>query len=504
MSAAQRIQLSQERESQVESRQGPRFGCRYAYARSADTQSSGDRGQDYVTLVIDETRLAFALCDGVSQSFVGDLAARLLGDALLEWLWTKLNVNQDEAAITEGLVALLRQLTQSATEQVKTYTLSPNIVPMVRGVLEQKRALGSESTFVCGVVDTAAGQLFVAWMGDSRLRLWGEGGEWVDRLDPNTFQTRERWSSRDGPVGELHVARLSLQGLVSVVVYSDGLAVLEDRAVPALSEQEIDDVIAAAKQNPKSDDVSFVEIWLGQRKPTTSLLSAPTGIKVRPKDKRVVIVSWEPVTGAEEYEIQLEDQPGSTKVSSLRWAATLDQLPPGSPACRVRARRGAAGGPWSEAVPLPKRGGEPEGERVVPDIITPGPPRDRPKRRQWRLLALIGALLAICLVGSVVGARLLGERLWSLLGAPTPTATITVAPAATKTLTGTLTPSLTSTATASATLTQTATPTASPTDTLTDTPTPTATFSATATATDTATATPTATVTPSQAPEGTP
>lgn len=483
MSTAQRIQLPQERESLVEVRQGPRLGCRYAYARSADTQSGGDRGQDYLTLLADETHFAFVLCDGVSQSFVGDLAARFLGDALLDWLWTKLNLNQDKSAIVVDLQAYLMQLTARATEQVKTYTLSPDIVPMVKGVLEQKRALGSESTFVAGSVDTATGQLFLAWMGDSRLRLWGEGGEWVDRLDPNTFQTRERWSSRDGPVGELHVARIALKGLLSVVAYSDGLAVLEDRAVPALGEAEVDEVIAATRQNPKSDDVSFVEIWLGQRKPVTPVLPAPTGLKAIPKEGRIVL-AWDQVPGIEEYEIRLGDRPGPI-VKGARWVVEPDQRPQGSSTVRVRARRGAVGGPWSEAVPLPKPGGEPEGEGAGPEIIAPGTPRDKLKPTQLPWLAIIGAVLVICLAGSAAAALLMGNRLWSLLGTGTATPTVTITSEATRTPTATLTPSPTPTVTASSTLTQTAapsatelptstpvTPTALPTDTPT-TPAPT-------------------------------
>ncbi len=467
MSAAQRIQLSQERESPVEVLQGPRLGCRYVYARSADSQSGGDRGQDYIVLVADEMRLAFVLCDGVSQSFVGDLAARLLGDALLEWLWTTLNINQDESAAAVDLQACLKQLTGQATEHVRTYTLSPDIVPIVRGVLEQKRALGSESTFVAGVVDTAAGQLFLAWMGDSRLRLWGEGGEWVDRLDPNTFQTRERWSSRDGPVGELHVARMSLQGLVSVAAYSDGLAVMEDRPAPALSDAELDEVIAATGRHPKSDDVSFVEIWLGQRKPMMNALPAPTGLTVRPKDERVVIVSWEPVAGAEEYEIQLDNRPGLTRVSGTRWVPTPNQLPRASRACRVRARRGAAGGPWSEAVPLPKQAGGADGERLSPDTIPPNPPPAPPKQPQLPWLAIIGAFLVVCLVGGLVGALLMRDRVLSILGTETATPTITAISAATTTPKATLTPSPKLTVTVSSMLTKTSAPSANDTPTAT-------------------------------------
>lgn len=496
MPAAQHIQLSQERESQVEVRQDPRLGYRYSYARSADTQSSGDRGQDYVTLITDETRIAFALCDGVSQSFVGDLAARILGDALLDWLWTKLDLNQTEAVSAAGLRAYLHQLTERATKDVKAYVLSPEILPIVRGVLEQKRALGSESTFVSGLIDTDTGQLFLAWMGDSRLRLWGPEGERVDQFAPNTFQTRERWSSRDGLVGDLHIARLALQGITNLAAYSDGLAVLEDQVIPALSEKEVDEIIAMTGQNPKSDDVSFIEIWLGQRRPTTGLLTAPAGLKIRLKDNGIVVMSWEPVTGAEGYEIQLSNQPDLIKVSGVRWAIPLEQLLSERQECRVRARRGAVGGPWSEPIQLPKSGTEPIGALSAPEIISQTPPGVQSKPAQWLWPAFIigGALLVIYLVGGGVGAWVVGNGLWNIFGT-TPTSAIPVEPT-THTPTPTLTPTDTATATPTPTTTLTDAATTTPTSTLTPTGTVTATPTPTTTLTDAATATSTPTLTP--------
>jgi len=70
------ITLSQERETQVTAQQRRAFGYRYAYSRSADSRVHQDQGEDYLAIHENSRRLVFALCDGVSQSFYGNLAAR--------------------------------------------------------------------------------------------------------------------------------------------------------------------------------------------------------------------------------------------------------------------------------------------------------------------------------------------------------------------------------------------------------------------------------------------
>ena len=65
---------------------GP-FRIRYTYFRSSETRAHDEIGQDYLIFKLDPDKLVFCLCDGVSQSFYGDLAARYLGDHIIDWLW---------------------------------------------------------------------------------------------------------------------------------------------------------------------------------------------------------------------------------------------------------------------------------------------------------------------------------------------------------------------------------------------------------------------------------
>src|SRR5215210_3778356 len=115
------LQVAQDRETPVQTGSMSAFSWRYAYARSADTRTAGDPGQDYLTFRYDDTTFAFALCDGVSQSFFGDLSARLLGDALLEWVWQDLPAGADSQKIQTDLSSKLKALTPHASNLVKNH-----------------------------------------------------------------------------------------------------------------------------------------------------------------------------------------------------------------------------------------------------------------------------------------------------------------------------------------------------------------------------------------------
>lgn len=266
------IEIPQNREASVQGGWARPFAYRYAYARSVDSRAAGDPGQDYLSFRADDQSFLFALCDGVSQSFYGDLAARFLGQALLEWLESGLPASLDAAAIRTALNSYLQSLGGPAGELVQRQPLPEDIPALLRDVLEQKRAHGSESTFVCGRVDLpgaqfSQGRVVLAWMGDSRARLWGPterhpvdlGGE---------FRTDERWSSRRGPVGgEPHVFASPLEEkgrrlVVRLLAYSDGLSSL-DRIRHSPSDQVLQNLIQEAGESATSDDISLLEVWLG-------------------------------------------------------------------------------------------------------------------------------------------------------------------------------------------------------------------------------------------------
>lgn len=257
---------------------------RAGYARAEELRVNDADGQDYVTSGVSNGRLAFCLCDGVSQAFYGDLAARILGQHLIRWLLS--HEWPDESAFVRDLSSCLTACTEEATRQVRALVLPDNLVPLHREVLERKREEGGQSTFVCALLEppdeaNPQGRASLAWLGDSRLRIWDREG--VERIDlSGERHTMERWSTLTGPVrGQPHVRILPLDRIGCLAAYSDGLAALDgwDRLPDNARLQELVDATA---ESPTSDDVSFVavelveDLWPEQpeREPTTRRTSA--------------------------------------------------------------------------------------------------------------------------------------------------------------------------------------------------------------------------------------
>jgi hypothetical protein len=489
---AETVRVDPARETPVTSRQRERFGYRYAYARSADSRAHNDPGQDYLILREDGRRLAFVLCDGVSQSFYGDLAAQLLGDALVEWLWNRNPPNPE--AFREELADFLDALVETAAARVAEHPLPENLPPIVRQVLEEKRALGSETTFVAGLLDTDADVLLLAWMGDSRLRLWGKEGERTDRLG-DTFHTQERWSTRRGRIGELHTARMPLSGLRYLIAYSDGLARLDRLMTRHFRDGSIQSIIEDAAFRPESDDIAFLEVWLGDRRPVEyPPLPAPSDVQVQMVEGKAKAL-WSPVSGARFYEVRL----GHGTIFSVHEPERSLELPPealaaGEGKVQVRAWDEEPG-EWSKevivtgqtlshALPAPSHEAPaPEPFMEVPASLpgaaaplpaspsaVPSPRRSPHPSASWRRLfpAGLAAALILCALGGLAAVGLL-SYVPSLLSPPTPTFTPT--PTSTPTPTPTLTPTPTFTPTATPAPAPTLTPNWTPMPANTPTPT---------------------------------
>lgn len=257
----QRVCIPQDQETPLQTMETNLF-CRFTYLRAKESQQACESGQDYLTFMHSPTRFCFALCDGVSLSFHGELAAKMLGDALVEWV-----TQQKPPLLTDGKQAQVRlhqhlqSLTVEATKQIQSHIIPPPVSPWVRDVLEEKRTLGSEAAFVCGCLDDPSekGNLFLAWMGDIRIRLWDRGIEHSHLLG-DSFHTIERWSTRRGAIyGIPHTASLPLQSLTHLQVYSDGIQELDTwQQIPTTD--QLQSLIDTAQHHPTSDDISLIEL----------------------------------------------------------------------------------------------------------------------------------------------------------------------------------------------------------------------------------------------------
>lgn len=511
--------LPQEQETPLSRGREGAFHYRLAYARAAESQAAGQPGQDYVAWRLGEGMAVLAVCDGVGQSFYGDLAARFLGDALVDWLWREVPAATDAGALTALLAERLQAWTAAATVQVQEYPLPEGLPALQRQALEQKRAIGSQSMFAAARVDLPGpsqpqGRLIVAWMGDVRLRLWAGETEWVGQGAPGS-DSAQRWSTRVGPVRglpHLLVQPLLAGGLSRLVAYSDGLAELDRLAQPP-SEAEVQAAIARSAQAATSDDLSYLDLaWEARVLPqarAAALLPVPYVLRAEGRGRRVE-AAWRPVVRIDHYEVELTN--GGRRVWQTFFSAWQSPpLAPGRYVLRVRVWREGLPGAWSRPRQVVVGAGGAGHGADQPGPSTAGMPPRRP-----RLLRCIGwALLVLGCVGALAAILVLGRKGLRGLAGPGETATAalmlavpspTPSPSTSLTVTARATPSATHTpaATPTATTTGTPTPTKTPVATATGTPTPTETLAASATRTPTLTAVPTKSATPTagETPQG--
>lgn len=236
------------------------FTCRFAYGRAAETVLLSEKGQDYMGFAVDSGACSFVLCDGVGLSYRGDFASKFLGKNLLEWL------RKGNGLSAQQFERKLQELTELSSREADLYRVEEGTPPLLKEVLEEKQRLGSESMYICGRVDLPnrihrKGRLWLAWQGDSRLRLFHDQTELSARFGDN-FHTAERWSTRHGTVGgKPHVFQCSLDYLTGyrLLMYSDGLNDL-DPISERVPDTEVQVLMNALHTDGLEDDASFLEI----------------------------------------------------------------------------------------------------------------------------------------------------------------------------------------------------------------------------------------------------
>jgi len=243
------------------------FRVQYAYARSAESRTADEIGQDYVAFIERGDSLSFCICDGVGQSYYGDLAARLAGDELARWLSQLKTSDQLVASeLNRRLVTFMSELCSPASKVVEQHTIPVQVPALLRDVLMEKRVRGSETMFIGGRFDSPSrelphGRLLLAWMGDMRLRLWKGKEECTSELG-HQLSMEERWSTKRGLLGgEPHVFVSGLAGksYTRITAYSDGLAVIDDCKAPP-SAMEVQHAINRSAAQPTSDDVAYLDV----------------------------------------------------------------------------------------------------------------------------------------------------------------------------------------------------------------------------------------------------
>lgn len=264
------IYLPQDSDAAVNRLVGHAWQCAYGYMRSAESRATGESGQDYLALREHDAGLLFVVCDGVGQSYYGDFAARFVGDRLLDWLSDAhgAHAERDEAWMQQELGRFLLHATEEATAQLERHEMHPGVHGLLRDVLLDKKKQGSSAMYVGGRLDfpdrrRPDGALLLVWQGDIRLRLW-TGAQEREAAFGGSFQTRHRWNSASGPVGGMpsvysgSLPRGGDKEQSTLLVYSDGLAALDNRRQPPGG--QLGQYIAEQAADPACDDMSVVQI----------------------------------------------------------------------------------------------------------------------------------------------------------------------------------------------------------------------------------------------------
>ncbi|MFN8419723.1 MAG: PP2C family serine/threonine-protein phosphatase [Anaerolineae bacterium] len=324
----------------------------YLYDRSRDSKKSSQPGQDFICFRVDEdnNRFAFCVCDGVSQSFYGDIAARFLGEKLCNWLYEYDPPPSAPDVFTEALDAALTNWTDEASTLVQEKEITASLPPMVRDALERKREVGSETMFLGGIVDFAEGMFYACWMGDLRLWLWDSKAKSIpfDGL----WETKLRWSTRYGAKnGKPHVLILSLKGIARITAHTDGLGSrtpgLEDILANVLagnSLHKLNSLASDLMESPTSDDVAVLDIALDSTADSRAVpVFVPLPIQL---DLEETTVIWDEIPDATGYRVSVQ-QGGrqwtidTTTNTFFLPADSIDTV------IRVRALGHEQHGPWS-------------------------------------------------------------------------------------------------------------------------------------------------------------
>jgi hypothetical protein len=196
----------------------PPFLVRYLSLRSGESRALGEVNQDALALRFADGRLTFALCDGVGQSFRGDLAAGMVSAAVADWLLETREL--DPAGLIAEGERMLAPLAAAVQSAVDADVLPADLPELLREVLETKRRAGSETTIAAGLLDSGRRIFGLVWCGDSGYTLDLAGDDPLAG-EPAAFGG-DRWSSRRGLTGPLRARCGALPEGSQIAVWSDG------------------------------------------------------------------------------------------------------------------------------------------------------------------------------------------------------------------------------------------------------------------------------------------
>lgn len=244
---------------------------RLAHLRSADCAASAAQpGQDYIAVATTPAAdcIAFAVCDGVSESYFGEVAARWIGAKVVRWLLELPIENIDEISTADDMAGFFHALPPIASEVVARHALPQRASTLVLEALDQKRRTAGSQSMFAGILATRQ-FLFIVRCGDVRIRILpDDAGAPPPQISLDAPRSDHRWSSLSGVRGSVEFAFLPAAAGMRIQCHSDGLAEHDGLlAGPLLNDPSLDRLIASTRSDPRSDDVSFVELTFTKCEP---------------------------------------------------------------------------------------------------------------------------------------------------------------------------------------------------------------------------------------------
>jgi hypothetical protein len=377
MSSMSSFTSDQNKDSFITFAEERRAYIRFLYARARDSRLHGGEGQDYLAWRYMGNVLAFVICDGVSGSFFGNLAAKFLGSKLLDFLLDSeswLDTVQDASGLRNKVKECLNAWREEGQREIEKVTLPDTMPPLQKEALEEiKEQHGSETVFIGGrlsfdkTLEQETGRLTLIWMGNAQARVYGPDGRQIE-ITGGRWHDSDRWSTKHGIKNQVHV--WLQEGVSRVIAFSDGFVAPDN--IDTLPDHQLQERVGIHLLSPNSDDISFIDIRL--KVDVQDGVSAPQDLHQQDDGKIV----WSGVEGADQYEIQettswvsWQGTPNSTQGTEWPLKHGEGEVKPYLH-YRVRACVGERKSRWSHALTLKSELSPPSHVRIQPVEDEPG------------------------------------------------------------------------------------------------------------------------------------
>jgi len=155
-------------------------------------------------------------------------------------------------------------LVSDGTQLIKDVPLPPDLPHLTRIALDDSRKYGSETTFACGSLELpnpfikSEGKIICAWMGNTFIDLLSDEDSVTIK---GNFCDVDRWSSKVGIKGKLHIWSHSFPGIRQIIIFSDGFKE-DNKKVVQCNNDELLGLAFRHLNRADSDDIAYLKLKL--------------------------------------------------------------------------------------------------------------------------------------------------------------------------------------------------------------------------------------------------